>query len=339
MSFLPNEKNASKASLDDVAKALGVSKSTVSRVLSGKGRISEETRNKVMQCAAEMNYQPNVIARGLAQSKTFNIGVVLPYEKDLGEIPFFQNCLTGICETVSSMDYDVVVAMAAADDASQLERIIRNRKVDGVILTRSVINDPAVRLLKENSIPFVLIGSTSDDSVVQIDIDHESACSELTAYLLSRGCSRTALLLGSKSHNVNLSRYNGFVNAYEQSGKAFDAALIYDNLSGRRAVELAVGEIINKGCDCIICGDDYICVRALSALKEKQIAIPEKIKIASFYNSPILQSYTPPITAVNADPFELGETAARTVLSLINDGDFCKDVFLSYELSIKKSTL
>lgn len=338
MSF-SNEKNASKASLDDVAKALGVSKSTVSRVLSGKGRISEETRKKVMQCAAEMNYQPNVIARSLAQSKTFNIGVVLPYEKDLGEIPFFQNCLTGICETVSSMDYDVIVAMAAADDASQLDRMIRNRKVDGVILTRSITDDPAVKLLKENNIPFVLIGSTADDSVVQIDIDHESACSELTTYLVSSGCDRTALLLGSKSHNVNVSRYNGFVNAYTKIGKALDNALVYDNLSGRRAIELAVGEIINKGCDCIICGDDYICVRALAALKEKQIAVPEGIKIASFYNSPILQSYTPPITSVNADPFELGEAAAHTVLELINDRDFRGGGFLSYEISIKRSTL
>ncbi len=334
-----NETNNTKASLDDVAKALGVSKSTVSRVLSGKGRISEETRKKVLQCAAEMNYQPNVIARGLAQSKTFNIGVVLPYEKDLGEIPFFQNCLTGICETVSSMDYDVIVAMAAADDASQLGRIIRNRKVDGVILTRSVADDPAVRLLKENNVPFVLIGSTSDDSVVQIDIDHESACSELTTYLISSGCEKTALLLGSKSHNVNVSRYNGFINAYAKTGRETDSTLVYDDLSGRRAIELAVGEIINKGCDCIICGDDYICVRALAALKEKQVSVPDDIKIASFYNSPMLQSYTPPITAVNADPFELGEAAARTVLSLINDGDFHGSDFLSYEISIKRSTL
>ncbi|MGN1102014.1 MAG: LacI family DNA-binding transcriptional regulator, partial [Huintestinicola sp.] len=247
MSF-SNEKNTPKASLDDVAKALGVSKSTVSRVLSGKGRISEETRKRVMQCAAEMNYQPNVIARSLAQSKTFNIGVVLPYEKDLGEIPFFQNCLTGICETVSAMDYDVVVAMAAADDASQLDRIIRNRKVDGVILTRSVTDDPAIKLLKENDIPFVLIGSASDNSIVQIDIDHESACSELTTYLISSGCSRTALLLGSRSHNVNLSRYNGFVNAFAKTGKTLDNTPVYDNLAGRRAIELAVADIISKGC-------------------------------------------------------------------------------------------
>ena len=89
----------------------------------------------------------------------------------------------------------------------------------------------------------------------------------------------------------------------------------------------------------MICGDDYICVRALAALKERQISVPEDIKIASFYNSPVLQSYTPPITAVNANPFELGEAAARTVLSLINDSEFSGSDFLSYEISIKRSTL
>lgn len=178
------ERNTSKASLEDVANALGVSKSTVSRVLSGKGRISEETKKKVMQCVSEMNYQPNVIARSLAQSRTFNIGVVLPYEKDLGEIPFFQNCLMGICETLSSMDYDVVIAMGSANDASQLERIIRNRKVDGVILTRSVTGDPAAELLKKNDIPFEL-GEAAARTVLSLINDGDVHKNDLLSYELS----------------------------------------------------------------------------------------------------------------------------------------------------------
>ena len=100
-----------KLTINDIAKELGLSKTTISRAISGKGRISESTRQRVNDYIKEYKYRPNVIAKSLAKSKTYNIGVVLPSESNLTEIPFFQGCLIGVCEISSELDYDVVVTL------------------------------------------------------------------------------------------------------------------------------------------------------------------------------------------------------------------------------------
>jgi DNA-binding LacI/PurR family transcriptional regulator len=192
-----NKQNASKnITIGDIAEELGLSKTTISRAISGKGRIGTDTIQKVQDYIKEHNYKPNVIAKGLAQSKTYNIGVILPADANIIEIPFFQSCLMGICEAAASLDYDVVVTTVTEDDITLLKRLINNQKVDGVILTRSLVNDRPARYLKETGIPAVLIGSSEDDSIIQIDSNHIAGCSELTSILLKSGCEHMALLAG-----------------------------------------------------------------------------------------------------------------------------------------------
>lgn len=331
-------KTNKKVYLDDIAKELGVSKSTVSRAISGKGRIGEETRQRILELIKEYNYRPNVIAKSLAQSKTFNIGVLLPADKGLSEVPFFQGCLMGICEIASAYDYDVVVSTSTSSDISQLKRLIENRKVDGMILTRSVINDLAIEYLKREHIPFVLIGSCEDDEVIQIDTDHTSACCEMTSYLLSSGCKKLALLVGNESHVVNNARRDGYLLAFEKNNQSADETIIYHDMTSTGVIERAVADLLNKGCDSVVCGDDYICSKVLSSLEEKGIQIPIDIKVASFYNSAFLKSHNPAITAINIDVHELGMTAGRTIIDLIDAKEVSPKVLLGYELGIKKSS-
>ena len=117
------EKNITIA---DVAEALGVSKTTVSRAISGKGRIGRETRERVLAYIEEHDYKPNVIAKGLAQSKTYNICVVMPGEYDVVDLTFFQECLFGIQEIAGSMEYDILLSICRKNDISSLERITAN---------------------------------------------------------------------------------------------------------------------------------------------------------------------------------------------------------------------
>ncbi len=172
--------------ITDVAEALGVSKTTVSRAISGKGRIGEETKQRVLEYIEANNYTPNVIAKSLAQSKTYNIGVVMPGNYALMDLPFFQEALLGIQEIAGISEYDILLSICHEDDISSLERIVANRKVDGVILLRTFEEDKQIPLLKEKGIPLVATGSTSVGSVMQVDHDHESACRELTSVLLMK---------------------------------------------------------------------------------------------------------------------------------------------------------
>ena len=145
--------------ISDVAEALGVSKTTVSRAISGKGRIGAATRKRVLEYIQEHDYKPNVIARGLAQSKTFNICVVMPGDYALVDLPFFQEAIMGIQEIAGMMEYDLLLCIGSGNDMAGLRRIIQNHKVDGVVLLRTMVDDPQVTFLQERRIPFVTAGS------------------------------------------------------------------------------------------------------------------------------------------------------------------------------------
>ena len=135
--------------LDEMAKALGVSKSTVSRALSGKGRIGEETREKIIAFAREKGYTPDLPEGKQEQEKerTGNIAVALPADAYITGSPYFHECLLGICETARFLHYDVMITIVTEKDYSGIENLIRNRKADGIILTRSMENNQLLKYL------------------------------------------------------------------------------------------------------------------------------------------------------------------------------------------------
>lgn len=325
--------------ISDVAEALGVSKTTVSRAISGKGRIGEATRQKVMEYINEHNYKPNSIAKSLAEMKTFNLCVVMPGDYVLVDLPFFQEAIMGIQEVAAMMEYDILLCICQEGDISGLQRIITNKKVDGVILLRTFVNDPQIEFLKSAEIPFVTTGSTKGLDVCQIDHDHENACKELTSIVLSRDFSRISILGGSESIMANQKRMNGIIAAYEQFGKKLLQENVYTNLEGKIFVERALNMALEKKTDCILCMDDAICSQVLRKLREDNIKVPEDIKIASFYNSSVLENNVPSITSLSFDAKELGMVACKNLLSLIDGEEVNMRTLLPYEVVLKKSLL
>ena len=180
-------RESGRITISDVAEALNISKTTVSRAISGKGRIGEETRKKVLDYIETHNYKPSPLAKGLAQSKTYNIGWVMPGDSEVTDLPFFQRCMIGISEAVAFQDYDILLIMVYEDDMSQLQRVVENHKIDGLILGRTLIRDDRIKYLKQTDLPFVAIGSTEEPNVAQIDNDHIAACRELTSILIMKG--------------------------------------------------------------------------------------------------------------------------------------------------------
>lgn len=324
--------------ISDIAEALGVSKTTVSRAISGKGRIGEATRKKILDYIEEYDYKPNVIAKGLAQSKTFNICVVMPADYSLVDLPFFQEIIMGIQEIAGISEYDILLCTSTEDDVTSLERVIANRKVDGVILLRTFIRDKQIELLQSKHVPFVAVGSTNYDGVVQIDHDHESACRELTSVMLMRNMKGIALLGGNDSYVVTQSRYRGFAEAFGSFGKAVNTELLYMNLESRVQIEKAVEELLEKKADCIICMDDAICSRVLMKLKQENVRVPDDVRIASFYNSSVLENNTPSISSLTFDVRELGMVACKELLAMIEGEEVPLKKLLSYEVVLKEST-
>lgn len=325
--------------ISDIARELGVSKTTVSRAISGKGRLSEATRNRVLQYIHEHDYRPNLIAKSLAQSKTFNIGVVLPADTNLTEIPFFQSCLMGICDVAASFDYDVVVTTATENDISLLKRLIKNNKVDGIVLTRPIVNDRSIDYLKQTHLPFVVVGSSEEDAVIQIDNNHIDGCCELTSVLIKSGYTTMALLAGNQRHIVNTNRYKGFLKAFKDNGTPVNETLVYTDMTSNVLIDRAVDTIMNRKVDCIVCSDDIICSRVLTRLNETGYSVPKDVKIASFYDSAYLENYNPPITSLRIDIKTLGIEAGKCLINLIAGKEIVNKTLLDYEIVLKKSTM
>lgn len=331
----------SKMTINDVAEALGISKTTVSRAISGKGRISQKTREMVMQYIGEHNYSPNVMAKGLATSRTYNIGFVIPGDYQISDSPFFQKCMFAISEVASERDYDMIVSSIRGDDIGHLERLVSNHKVDGIILGRTVENDPSIRYLMAQHLPFVTIGTTQIPGVVQIDNDHFSACVELTSLLLLKGFTKLGLIGGNRDYIVNQSRYNGFVAAHEKLGKSVKRSCIYMDVINMAGTDRAVDDLLEQGVQCIVCMDDFICHYVLNKLSRDNLLVPQDIKVASFYDSYLMDTGNPAgtaITSIRFDTREMGTIACRSLMELIEGKEVPAKNYLGYNIVLKSST-
>ncbi|MDF2869065.1 MAG: transcriptional regulator, LacI family [Anaerocolumna sp.] len=327
-----------KITIADIAENLGVSKSTVSRAISGKGRIGKDTTKKVYDYIEKYNYKPNYFAKGLATSKTYNIGVAFPADVNVGNTPFFQGLLLGVCEVAAALDYDVIVTTVKDSDINLLKRLVENNKVDGIILTRNLLNDMAISYLSENGIPFVLVGSCEDESIIQIDNNHLEACEKLVSLLLADGVKKIAMIGGDRKHIVNRYRSEGYYKALNNYGLGIEHELVFLDCYSPVFIEQAVRNIVKSKADCIVCTDDVICGRVLSFLRDEGISVPENMKIASFYDSYHLETHNPPVTAIGISVEDLGTEAGKRLIGLIDGSNNNKKSILDYEIHLRRST-
>lgn len=324
--------------IDDIAKELGISKTTVSRAISGKGRLSAETRSKVLNFIEQHNYRPNAVAKSLAQNKTFNLGLMLPWDKSAMGFSFFLECTQGICETASEHSYDVLLSIDNEYTLEQMRRIISDHKVDGVIAARSEIGSPVISLLKEAGLPFVIIGSTSDQSVLHVDNNNEEACRDLVTLLISKGVRRMVLLGGDENHHVTHSRLRGFQEACRQAGLPQKDQLVILNASTSPRVIAAVERAIAHKADCILSMDFSICLLTKVQLQERGIRSPQDMRMACFYDDPLLECMIPPVTSLRFDAVELGRAACLELLKLLNGQEAHSYVLPGYQMILRDST-
>ena len=228
--------------------------------------------------------------------------------------------------------------MGSESNTSNLIRMIKQRKVDGVILTRLLEKDKLVEIMKESNVPFVAIGSVDDSNLIQIDIDSERACFEFTSGLIAEKCKSFCLISGDESFLVNKQRTLGFYKAIKDNGISDLDISVYSNLLNRESVYNQMNEIINKKFDCIVCGDDVLCGYVLSWLYVNKYQIPTDVKVASFYNSFTLEQHNPPISVIETDISEMGKTTAQVLLSVVNKETVPTKTSVGYKLLFKDST-
>lgn len=308
-------RNSDKITMDVIAKELEVSKTTVSRAISGKGRVGAETRDRVLKYIESLGYKPNSMARALAGAKTYNIGVVIPDTDERGGAPFFKDCLLGVTEAASRRDYDTVLAVVSYDNISRLERLVDGRRVDGLVLTRGDKKDRLVSYLRSQEMPFVLIGRSEAEGVFQIDSDQKDGCCELTARMLRESPEGVAFFGGPKEMDVERLRYEGYEQAFFLAGREVDQSLVFWNAESR--LDEALEALLKSGASRLACSDDLLCLKVMEALKQRGVSVPERMKVVSFFDSEDLESGETPVTSLHVDTKVLSKKAGDLLIDII----------------------
>lgn len=321
--------------LDEMAASLGVSKSTVSRALSGKGRIGEETRARIQEFARQ---QGTDAAKKQTIAATRNLGVILPSDVYLNGGPYFQECILGICETATFLDYDVLIATGTASDVSGIRTLVEKEKVDGIILTRTMEDDKALRYLTEVGFPVGLTGICGHESVIQVDTDNETAAESLTSLLAGKGYRKFALVIDDMEYMVNKSRYRGFFSALRKHGIDCERQTVVSGPLKVDMLDSILNDLISKKIECIICGDDVICTRVMSSLQAEGYRIPKDVAVASLYNSPNLDCFSPSVTAVNVSARQVGNMISKQMINYLEGREYQKRTIMDYEILMRKST-
>lgn len=322
----------------EMAEKLGVSRTTVSRAMSGKGRISEDTRNRIKDYAIHICGYPDLEAEEKKRSRTNNIALVIPSNWRIIDLPFFQRCMIGITEIAMLNDYDTMIVMAGDRDISSLKKLVNNHKVDGFVLTRTYVDDVFVKYLKEAEVPFVTLGSIDDPEVIQIDNDHEEACRDMVSTMVLKGMSKIAIIGNNKSHVVTNARFNGYCSGLEDNHIRVNPDYVYLNVENKLRAEKVVDEIIINKIDGILCMDDTLCRWVLTKLRREHIRVPGQIKVASCYDSEVLEDNTPSITSIRFNAIELGSVACKVLLDMINGSEVEIRTLMGYEIIFRDST-
>lgn len=319
---------------EEIAKALNLSKTTVSRALSGKGRVSGKTRERVLEFIDREEKKKAIEEGGL----TRNICVAIPGDEVINANSYFSDVLFGVCDALSLVNYNVLVVKITENDISAIENVVKEKKANGIILTRSMEHDRALNYLSSINFPSAVAGHTSHDNIISVDIDNEKAMEELTSLLIAKGYRNFTCVVEDLHYMVNINRRDGFNKAIEKMGLSKDKQILYTGTFNPDVLPMIASNVLSKKTDCIICGDDELAVKIMSWLKNEGYRIPMDVAIASCYNSPILNVLVPSITAVDVSARSVGSTLAKEIINMIEGRTYNKKIEVDYDILMKKST-
>ena len=320
---------------EDIARELGLSKSTVSRALSGKGRIGRETVTRIRNFVREQELN---IEENRTDAPTRTLGVVFPNDIYLNGNPYFLECLLGICETTALLDYTTMITVSMAHNISSIQKIVEQKKVDGILLTSSLEDDKALQYLLKAKCPVGLTGLCEYDEVIQVDIDNEGAAENLLSMLIGKGFRRFAMVMDDLSIHVNRRRYNGFCSAILKNGLRKENQAFYIGKVRKDLCDSVIQDMMDKNIECVVCGDDILCSSLMSRLQAKGYSIPGDIAVASLYNSSALDSFMPQVTVVNCSARTVGNVIGKQMIQFLQGREYQKKTMIDYEILMRKST-
>ena len=309
------------ATMKDIARDLGVSVVTVSKVLRNHSDISAETRKRVLLRMKELHYQPNPAARALVTGRTNLIGLIVP---DLVH-PFFAEVAKGISSSLRSQQYSLIIA-SSEEDASLERREINQmlaRRVDALILASTQSSPETVRRIQDQNLPYVLLDRRIAGVLANfVGIDDVIAGEVATTHLLQIGC-KTIAHLGGSDVSTAVDRQVGYSRTLVRAGMSLSSEYIvtYDRSddSGDSAGYNGMKKLLKltPRPDGVFCLNDPVAMGAMRAVVEAGLRIPSDVAIVGCGNVHYDDLLIVPLTSIDQGSHDLGISAAKMAMSLI----------------------
>jgi LacI family transcriptional regulator len=333
--------------IKDIAKALGLSTSTVSRALRDSYEISPETKKLVLEYAEKINYQPNPIALSLKERRSRSIGVIVCEIAN----PFFSQTINGIESIAYNNGYNVIIAQSRESFDREVMNLqyLTSRSIDGLIISVSTeTNDFSnFRQLHEKGMPIVFFDRIVDEiKTHKVIADNYKGAYDATSHLVKNGYKRIAILGNAEVLSITRERLAGYKAALEENGLPINESLIqYCQHGGMIFSEVndAMNAIMNlkQKPDAIFASADKLTTGALRYLRTNGLKVPSDIALVGFSNTDLTELLDPPLTVVKQPAFEMGEVATKLLLQLIESKrpvtDF-ETMVMKTELIIRQST-
>ena len=337
-------KSSNEVTIYDVAKALNLSPSTVSRALKDHPHIRKETKKKIIATAAEMGYRHNKFASSLRQKHTNTIGVVVPRLNS----HFMASALAGIEKITSENGYGLIISQSQESWRKEISCVstLFNSRVDGLIVSLAfeTKNMEHFDILFNKDIPVIFFDRVADcHGCINVIIDNYTAGYEATSHMLQQGCKRIVHIGGNMLRNVYSERFRGFKQALYENNVEFDQNLLFiTDMSEQAGIEVA-GKLLKlrPHPDGIFTANDTTAVSVIVELEKAGIKIPEEIAVVGFNNEPISQVIKPNLTTVDYPAREIGEIAATSLIGQLKNSQSSNlsTIVLKHRLIIRDSSI
>jgi DNA-binding LacI/PurR family transcriptional regulator len=331
------------ATIIDVARKAGVSVSTVSYAMSGTRHISEETRQRIMRAVEELGYHPNILARGLASKRTKIIALLYPtiigdYLDDV-QLDF----IASVANVATYYSYGLLL-FTSPSGKQDIQRFIKERLVDGLVLMEVQVHDPRVTLMKELEYPFSLIGHCEkNEGTSFVDLDFYTALRLCVIHLAELKHREIAFIprfedFANSQHNYIIQSVLGFNTTVAELG--IKGTICGSKPSVQSGYETMIRLLEEQpGLSGVIAGNDPIYSGVVQALWDKGLVVPKNFSTIGIVSQRMAEKYTPKATSITIPSNEMGRLGAEFLIRRLEGQESePQQVILAPELTVRQST-
>lgn len=328
--------------LEEVARAAGVSRSTASRAINGGLKVSPTAQTAVDAAIAELGYIPNRAARSLVTRRTDSVALVVPEpdERVLTD-PYFAGSLQGITAALDPTNIQLILLIARRDESSQrTANYLANRHVDGAVVVSHHRDDGLNQVLIDCQLPCVFVGRpwTGSDVLPYVDLDNTHAGRIATDYLVQAGCTRIATIAGPLDMAAGVDRLAGWRASLHAAGLSDEAMARGDFTSAGGAAAMERLLAAYPDIDGVFAASDLMAAGAIGALTRHGKSVPGDIKVVGFDDLGVATSTAPQLTTIHNPVVEMSRAAADLLLAIMGGAEEpTEPVIFHSELVVRES--